>query len=129
MKLAWRQFKQLGAGLGICYTVLLLGALCLGQLDVAFILGMLWGGGFSLLSFLLLGYAVEQAVQRDPHHAQLYMAGQYFLRYLLTAVVLALAILLPFLDGIAAAITLVFPKVVLYGSTIKNLKFVGGKEK
>lgn len=88
--------------------------LCLGRWDLSVLWGTLLGGGWAVLNFFLLGLTV-QAMVADPDEKRGKMKLQlsYSLRMLLTIVVVVLAIQLPGVNWIAAAIPLVFPRLTI----------------
>lgn len=88
-------------------------ALPLGYLNLPFILGLFCGTAYAVLNFFILGRTVEIALDRPPAKAQRYMAGQYFVRMGLTAVVIIIAIKVDFINVLGVILPLLYPRLAL----------------
>ncbi|WKY47941.1 ATP synthase subunit I [Eubacteriaceae bacterium ES3] len=110
-------------GLGICLLMMLIGGLITGSLY--FVIGVLVGGSFSVLNFKLLQYTLEKSVKMPPGKAQTYIQTRYMLRYLLTGVVIYIAIVIPYIDVIGLILGLIANKlsVLLCKALLKNTPF------
>lgn len=97
------------------------------QIDLlTVVLGALLGTGYAICNFLLLGMAVQRAVDSgDPKQGQLMIQSSYTKRLLLMAVVLIIGFKVPFFHGLAVALPLLFPRVVIF---VKSLFHSKGKE-
>lgn len=90
------------------------------------VLGALLGTGYAVCNFLLLGLAVQRAVDSgDPKQGQLMIQSSYTKRLLLMAVVLIIGFKAPCFNGLAVALPLLFPRVVLF---VKSLLHSRRKE-
>ena len=135
-----QQTLRIAAGTLALSCVMLLVYLLLGALNAPVVLGALLGTGCAVLNFFLLGLSVQKAAEEMHGHAaaadaadaadeqadenepplspgakrakrsmQLSYAG----RMLLTAVVAIAGFTLPFLDGLATVIPLLFPRILI----------------
>lgn len=133
-----QQTLRIAAGTLALSCVMLLVYLLLGALNVPVVLGALMGTGCAVLNFFLLGLSVqkaaeemhgqkaatadaadEQADENEPplspgaKRAKRSMQLSYAGRMLLTAVVAIAGFTLPFLDGLATVIPLLFPRSLI----------------
>ena len=93
------------------YAVMLIVYFYVGKLSSAVIIGGLFGVGASMISLLLLARDIRSVVQmNDTVLAQNRIRSSYTARTLATAGVAAAAFLLPFADGVACIIAMVFPR-------------------
>lgn len=99
------------------YFVLLLVLFFAGDFNYPLLLGGLWGNLVCVANFWLMGRTAEKAVRRNAKSAQNYMNTMYCLRYLGLFLAMTIAGVLPFLNLIAAAVPLFFPKIII---TIKG---------
>ncbi|MEG1621289.1 MAG: ATP synthase subunit I [Oscillospiraceae bacterium] len=90
----------------------------IGKLDFPLLLGFLIGGTHAIINFYLIGRSIEKSFEKSPNNASGYMAGQYFIRYFITALVILLGIYVDFINYIGIIIPLIFPKLVLLYSKI-----------
>jgi hypothetical protein len=88
----------------------------------AFALGVLLGGVFSILNFRLMQLNFEKAMKMPPARAQKYVQTRYFLRYLLTGVVIYTAIINPWVNIIGVLLGLVAVKISVLLNTIVTKK-------
>lgn len=79
----------------------------------AWALGYIFGGLIGILNFMLLGKTIEKAVTLSPGQAQAYTSSRYMLRYVTTAVVIAISLKADYLNGIATIIGLLLVKFVI----------------
>jgi len=111
--------KILLKGTALLAAIMLVIALIAGYLNSAFIIGALFGCLYTLLNFILMGYAVNKSVTApSPAKAQAYMAVSYFLRYAITAAVIYIALKAEYLNAVAVIIPLFFPKIIFIFNSI-----------
>ncbi len=79
----------------------------------AWALGYIFGGLIGILNFLHLGKTIEKAVTLGPAKAQAYTSSRYMLRYITTAVVIAISLKADYLNGLATIIGLLLVKFVI----------------
>ncbi|MGN1098285.1 MAG: ATP synthase subunit I [Clostridia bacterium] len=121
----------------ISAVVLILGA---AELAVSLILSLIWDISFlkalagdvlgclcAILNFYLLAKSVEKSLSKDVKGAQAHMSLTYMGRLLLTAAVVIIAIKLPRIFNLwAAVIPLIFPRVAIMLTNLKS-KNKGGE--
>ncbi len=87
----------------------------------AFALGVLFGGAYSVLNFRLMQVTFDKAMKMPSARAQKYVQTRYFLRYLLTGVVIYVAIINPWVNIIGVLLGLVAVKIsVLINTTVSK---------
>lgn len=86
--------------------------------DYSLIIGGVYGCVISVLNFLILGKTAQCGLRKNPDSAQTYMSAMYCVRYLGLFVLLTLGALAPFINLIAAAIPLFFPRIAI---TVREL--------
>lgn len=76
--------------------------------------GLLFGGLFSILKVKLMESTMKKAVKKDPVKAQSYASLHYFMRYLLTGLVLVVAALEPSIGIFGTIIGILSLKLAAY---------------
>ena len=76
--------------------------------------GLLLGGIFSILKLKLMEVTFKKALNKPPRAAQRYANLHYFLRYLLTMLVLVVGALEPTINLVGVIISLVSVKLAAY---------------
>ncbi|MFI3227352.1 MAG: ATP synthase subunit I [Clostridia bacterium] len=74
---------------------------------------------YSLVNFWVLGAAISTALSRSPTRAQIYMVLQYLVRYVITGCIIYYAVIIPFINPLAVAIPMFFPKMTLILRSLK----------
>jgi len=88
---------------------------------LAFALGVLFGGAYSILNFRLMQLTFDKAMKMPSARAQKYVQTRYFLRYLITGVVIYVAIINPWVNIIGVLLGLVAVKIsVLINTTVSK---------
>jgi hypothetical protein len=108
-------------GIGICLLIMLVGGLI--TRSISFVTGVLVGGAYGVLNFKLLEYTLGKALKMPPAKAQTYIQTRYILRYILTGVVIYIAIIFPAVDVIGLILGLIANKlsVLFCKALLKNL--------
>lgn len=75
--------------------------------------GLVFGTLFSLLSLRLLTITLNRAVQLTPERARLFVASRYFIRYILTFIILYIAVKVDNINMITTIIGLFLTKIVI----------------
>ena len=82
--------------------------------DLSVFIGGLWGGAVAILNFILMGITVQKvASEPDQLSAKRRMQASYQFRMMLTIFATVLAIIVPGVNWIMAAISLFFPILVM----------------
>lgn len=93
----------------------------LAENPLAFALGVLFGGAYSILNFRLMQLTFDKAMKMPSARAQKYVQTRYFLRYLITGVVIYVAIINPWVNIIGVLLGLVAVKIsVLINTTVSK---------
>jgi hypothetical protein len=108
-------------GIGICLLMMIIGGLI--TTSLSFVTGVLVGGAYGVLNFKLLEYTLKKALKMPPAKAQSYIQTRYMLRYILTGVVIYIAIIFPAVDVIGLILGLIANKlsVLFCKALLKNL--------
>lgn len=77
------------------------------------ILGFVVGGMFSILNFILLSSIVSKAVINKTPKVKSYMIIHYLIRFMLTGILLYIAIKSSHIDFVAVVISLLIPRVAI----------------
>lgn len=116
---------RVAQGLPICAGIFLAGTAVAGAFSLSMVVGTLLGCGYSLFSFVLLGWSLETALAKDPVAAQRYMSGRYFLRLGLTAIVIIVSFQVDIINPVGMIVPLFFPKLIIHTRSILEK---GGKK-
>lgn len=93
-----------------------------------YILGVTYGSLFSILNFKLMFLQVQKAIKMPSAKAQSYLQTRYFLRYLITGVVIYMALINPWLNIIGVFLGLIAVKLSIYLHEFLSKKSVSGNE-
>ena len=103
-----RQTARIGLGeLALCAIL----ALMLGPTRPDVLLGLVWGGGWAVANFFLMGLSVQRAV--DCQNAKRVIQTSYTFRMLATLAVAAVGLSLPGLHGAGVVLPLLFPRLTV----------------
>lgn len=108
-----REIKKIGIGNVILSAVMIAVFAALGKFDVKVLCGTLLGAGYAFMNFVLLAISVQKAAFSLPKTAQGKMGLSYSLRYVLTGIIVIMAIKLPVFNYVAAVIPLLFPRITI----------------
>jgi len=75
--------------------------------------GYIFGGLIGILNFILLARTMERAVEMPPHKAQGYATVNYFIRFIITGVVIIVALKADYINALAAIIGIVLIKLII----------------
>lgn len=89
-----------------------------------YILGYIFGVLISILAFKLLHNSVNKSVMMEPNRARLYSTSQYFIRFIIYAVVLAIAGKADYLSLITTFLGLIMVKLVIVTTTIFDKNYL-----
>ena len=113
--------KKLFIQLGILLILISVVSLFLMDKPQLFILGLVFGAATSILNFLELSNTLKRAVLMVPAKAQGFVAMKYFIRYAVTAIVLFISIVAPYINVLGTIVGLILLKgIVLVNSIHKD---------
>lgn len=109
------------------FTIILFGLVSLAayvllKTPTTFIVGLIFGTLIGVLNFMELGKTLKKAVTLRPQDASMYAAKKYFLRFVLTAVVLYVSVTAPHINIIGTITGLLLIKVVILATNLFNDK-------
>ncbi len=96
----------------LCVVVFIVG--CFFTDPLSWGMGVLVGGGFTIIRLKWMDYSVEKAVTGDPSKASGYMTRSYFARYLATALVLVATAKVPWISLYSAMISMFMLKIATF---------------
>ena len=108
-----REIKKVSLGVLILGAVEAIVILCAFGPDVALLLGALLGCFCAILNFFLTARDIEKNIDKSENAAKLAAAGGYYLRLILIAAMIFLAIKMPWLNVYTMVIPLIFPRLVI----------------
>lgn len=86
-----------------------------------FIIGLVFGSSISALNFLELASTLKRAVLMTPGKAQGFTVLKYFVRYIVTAIVIYISIIAPYINVLGTIVGLfVFKVMILIQNTLRN---------
>lgn len=90
----------------------------MGILDKKMIIGLLFGTIFAILNFILLASTLNKAVTMNSAKAQVYAGSRYYIRYLLTGIVIYISIKSPNMNVYGTISGLIIPKFYILLSNL-----------
>ena len=107
-----KETLRIAAGTAILVAIMLAAFALLGQFSLAVLLSGLVGGVIAVVNFLLLGLTVQRvAAQSEEAQGRKIMHVSYNVRMLILLVWIILAVALPALNWVAAALPLLAPRL------------------
>ncbi len=89
---------------------------------MSWIMGYIFGGVFGILNFLLLGRTLYKASMMSPQKAQIYAGTNYFIRMLITGIVLIIGLKADYLNSFAVIIGLLLIKQIIFFTQFQGSK-------
>ena len=115
-KTVLRETKRIAIGEVVLLAIMWIVYALTGRFSLAVVLGSLIGGAYAVFNFFMLGMTVQKAAQVQPDNAEkarMQMKSSYNMRMVGMLAVAVLAFALPFVDGLAAVIPLLFPRLTI----------------
>lgn len=117
------------AGVTIVLSVIMESVfLIAGMWSYKVLIGNILGAAAAVGNFLLMGMTVQKAVTKDEKGAASLMKLSQTLRNMMLLVTAVLAIVLPFINPVAAIIPLFFPRIAITLIPLRDRKLINGKE-
>ncbi len=107
-----KDILQIVAGTAVLCAVMDIVFFAVGRLDIAVLLGTLIGFTCAVLNFCFLALTVSKAVSKGKA-AGGYMGISYLVRLFTIAAVIIFAIKSPYVNYVAVAVPLLFPRVII----------------
>jgi hypothetical protein len=100
--------------------ILIIASLIFFNDPIGWILGLVFGGLIGILNFMELGRTLETAVTMNPRRAQAYAASKYFLRYIITGIVILISLKANYINALGTVIGLLLVKFVIISTNLFN---------
>ena len=91
--------------IGISYVVM--------SKPLPFVLGILFGSAISVLNFIELANTLSRAITMPGDKAQSFTVIKYFIRYIVTAVVIYVSIIAPYINVVGTIVGLFIIKIII----------------
>ena len=118
-----RETRRIAVGVFSMLAIMLVVYAAMGRFSLAVVLGGLIGSLYAVLNFLLLGMTVQKVAEMregNEELARMQMKSSYNMRMVIMILLIVVAFALPFVDGLACMIPMLFPRL-----TILVLQFTG----
>jgi len=116
---------MVGGGL-ICLVLMIFSVFT--QDPLKFIFGVIYGGVYSILNFRVMQLNFEKAIKMPSAGAQKYIQTRYFLRFLISGVVIYVAVINPWLNIIGVLLGLSAVKISVLINKVLLKENVSGNE-
>jgi len=114
--------KRILKWVAIIDILLMFSFLILSNEPLPWIYGLAFGGSIGILNFIELGMTLEKAVTMSPGRAQAYAAAKYFVRYLITGIVLVISLKADYINVLGTILGLMQVKLVIIILNLFNSK-------
>ena len=91
--------------IGISYVIM--------SKPIPFILGIIFGSAISVLNFIELANTLTRAITMPQDKAQSFTVIKYFIRYIVTAVVIYVSIVAPYINVVGTIVGLFIIKIII----------------
>lgn len=111
-----RETKRIAVGVFSMLAIMLVVYAALGRFSLAVVLGGLIGALYAVLNFLLLGMTVQKVSEMregNEELARMQMKSSYNMRMVIMILLIVVAFALPFVDGLACMIPMLFPRLTI----------------
>lgn len=88
----------------------------------ALIIGLVFGASIGMLSFIDLSQTLQRAVSKSPAKAQSYTVRKYFIRYIISGVVIYVAVIAPYINVIGTLLGMLLIKLSVMITNLFNDK-------
>ena len=112
-----RETKRIAVGVFSMLAIMLVVYAALGRFSLAVVLGGLIGALYAVLNFLLLGMTVQKVAEMregNEELARMQMKSSYNMRMVIMILLIVVAFALPFVDGLACMIPMLFPRLTIF---------------
>ena len=111
-----RETTRIAVGVFSMLAIMLVVYAALGRFSLAVVLGGLIGALYAVLNFLLLGMTVQKVAEMregNEELARMQMKSSYNMRMVIMILLIVVAFALPFVDGLACMIPMLFPRLTI----------------
>ena len=103
-------------------AILVIITLVVSETPMPFIYGLIFGSAISCLNFMELASTLKRAVQMPSAKAQGFTTRKYFMRYIVSAVVIYISIVAPYINILGTILGMTIIKLVIYATNLFNDK-------
>lgn len=111
-----RETRRIAVGVFSMLAIMLVVYAVMGRFSLAVVLGGLIGSLYAVLNFLLLGMTVQKVAEMregNEELARMQMKSSYNMRMVIMILLIVVAFALPFVDGLACMIPMLFPRLTI----------------
>lgn len=111
-----RETRRIAVGVFSMLAIMLVVYAAMGRFSLAVVLGGLIGSLYAVLNFLLLGMTVQKVAEMregNEELARMQMKSSYNMRMVIMILLIVVAFALPFVDGLACMIPMLFPRLTI----------------
>ena len=112
-----RETRRIAVGVFSMLAIMLIVYAAMGRFSLAVVLGGLIGALYAVLNFLLLGMTVQKVAdmrEENEELARMQMKSSYNMRMVIMILLIVVAFALPFVDGLACMIPMLFPRLTIF---------------
>ena len=111
-----RETRRIAVGVFSMLAIMLVVYAVMGRFSLAVVLGGLIGSLYAVINFLLLGMTVQKVAEMregNEELARMQMKSSYNMRMVIMILLIVVAFALPFVDGLACMIPMLFPRLTI----------------
>lgn len=111
-----RETRRIAVGVFSMLAIMLVVYAAMGRFSLAVVLGGLIGSLYAVINFLLLGMTVQKVAEMregNEELARMQMKSSYNMRMVIMILLIVVAFALPFVDGLACMIPMLFPRLTI----------------
>ena len=111
-----RETRRIAVGVFSMLAIMLVVYAAMGRFSLAVVLGGLIGSLYAVINFLLLGMTVQKVAEMregNEELARMQMKSSYDMRMVIMILLIVVAFALPFVDGLACMIPMLFPRLTI----------------
>ena len=112
-----RETRRIAVGVFSMLAIMLVVYAAMGRFSLAVVLGGLIGSLYAVINFLLLGMTVQKVAEMregNEELARMQMKSSYNMRMVIMILLIVVAFALPFVDGLACMIPMLFPRLTIF---------------
>ncbi|MBR2846767.1 MAG: ATP synthase subunit I [Clostridia bacterium] len=109
-----REVVRMCIGVSVMSIIMIAGFAVFGHFNMSVLYGAALGTAVTLLNYFFLALSVAHVVnKKDKSDAKLFMNISYFLRIILIAVTVGVAIRFPFFNAVSVILPFIFERIVI----------------
>lgn len=109
-----KEVVRMCIGVSVMSIIMIAGFAVFGHFNISVLYGAVLGTAVTLLNYFFLALSVAHVVnKKDKSDAKLFMNISYFLRIILIAVTVGVAIRFPFFNAVSVILPFIFERIVI----------------